>query len=466
MKLQFLGAARQVTGSCYLVDAGGLRLLIDCGMYQEREFLGRNWAPFAVAPDAVDFVLLTHAHLDHSGLLPKLVAGGFDGRVLTTAPSRELTEIVLEDAGHLQEEDAAFKKRRHQREGRKGRYPEVPLYTARDVRAVLPLFKRVNYDEPVRLNDQVTATYRDAGHILGSAMLELTVRANGDMRTLVFSGDMGQWDRPIVRDPTFFDRADYIVMESTYGDRSHDERQTVEDQLCEVINSTVDAGGNIVIPTFAIERAQELLYYLGGLVRSHRIPHLMAFLDSPMAVEVTEVFRRHPECMDAEALSLLDSGHRLFGFPRLQLVRRSHESKAINRIRGSCIIMAGSGMCTGGRIKHHLIRNISRPESTIVFVGYQARGTLGREIVNGTPVVRIHGGQHPVKARVVEIHGLSAHADRDEILTWLGHLKEPPRRLFLTHGDDQVIDNLASQIRSRWSWPVDVPEYRAEVELD
>jgi len=276
---------------------------------------------------------------------------------------------------------------------------------------------------------------------------------------------MGQWDRPIVRDPTLFEHADYVVMESTYGDRVHDDTEAVEDQLADVINQTVDAGGNILIPTFAIERAQELLYYIGGLVRADRIPHLMAFLDSPMAVEVTEVFRRHSKGMDEEALELLESGHRLFGFPRLQLVRKAHDSKAINRIRGSCIILAGSGMCTAGRIKHHLVRNISRPESAIIFVGYQARGTLGREIVDGARVVRIHGSWHPVEARIEEIHGLSAHADRDDMLRWLGHLKDPPRRVFLTHGEQHGSDKLAEQIRSRWKWSVEVPDYREEIEL-
>jgi metallo-beta-lactamase family protein len=465
MKIQFLGATKQVTGSRCLLEAGGLRLLIDCGMFQERAHLARNWEPSPIPPDSIDYVLLTHAHLDHSGLLPKLVSEGFSRTILTTAATVDLAEIILKDAARIQVEDAAYKRRRHKREGRKGRYPVVPLYKTVDAQAAIALFEKAPYDTPIPLNDQVTVTYHDAGHIVGSAMLEVAVRSNGQTRTLVFSGDIGQWDKPIIRDPSVFERADYVIMESTYGDRDHDEVRAVEEQLCEVINSTVDAGGNVLIPTFAVERAQELMYHIGKLLREGRIPHLLAFLDSPMAVDVTKVFRRHRECMDEEARDLLDSRKPLFRFPGLKLVRQTRESKAINSIRGSCIIMAGSGMCTAGRIKHHLVRNVSRPESTLVFVGYQAGGTLGRRLVDGEPVVRILGTHHEVRARIAQIHGFSAHADRTGLLRWLGHLKRPPRRVFLIHGEQDSVSRLAEEIRTKWSWAVDVPDYQDEYEL-
>jgi len=466
MKVRFLGAVRQVTGSRYLLETGDLRILVDCGLFQERAFLGRNWEPFAVPPDTVDYLLLTHAHLDHSGLIPKLVGAGFTGPILTTGASIDLAEIILKDAGHIQEEDAAYKRKRHQREGRTGPYPVVPLYTGDDVQAALPLFERVRYNQPKHLNDRVTVTYHDAGHILGSAMLELTVRENGKTRTVVFSGDIGQCDKPIIRDPSVFEQADYVVMESTYGGRDHQPTRDVDDQLCDIINTTVDAGGNIVIPTFAVERAQELVYDIGRLVREDRIPNLMIFLDSPMAVDATEVFRRHRECLDDEAMEILESGYRLFKFPGFKPVRSTSESKAINRIRGSCIIMSTSGMCTAGRIKHHLVNNISRPESTIVFVGYQAGGTLGRELANGKSPVRIHGQQREVRARITQIHGLSAHADQGALLRWLGHLESPPRCVFLSHGEEEGANHLAGEIRSRWGWAVQVPSYRDQYDLD
>jgi metallo-beta-lactamase family protein len=441
-------------------------MLVDCGMYQEREFLSRNWEDFPVVPASTDYLLLTHAHLDHSGLIPKLVRDGFAGRILTTSPSRDLTEIVLYDSAHIQEEDAAFKRKRHQREGRKGRYPVIPLYTTEDVQAALQLFDHAEYGQAATLNDHVAVTFRDAGHILGSAMIEVSVNGGGKTRTIVFSGDIGQWERPIVRDPTLFDQADYVVMESTYGDREHEERGDIDEQLAEIINATVADGGNIVIPTFAIERAQELMYYIAELVRSDRIPNLLAFLDSPMALRVTEVFERHHQHMDKEALRLSKSEGRLFQFPGLQMVRTTNESKGINRIRGSCVILAGSGMCTAGRIKHHLVNNLTRRESSIVFAGYQAPGTLGRQIVDGKRVVRVLGAEYPVLARVRQIHGLSAHADRRELLEWVGHLSEPPRRVFLTHGEDEAANALAARIQARNGWHVDVPRYRSAYDLD
>jgi metallo-beta-lactamase family protein len=466
MRVKFLGAARQVTGSRYLLEIGDLRLLVDCGMFQERAYLGRNWEPSPIPPESIAYLLLTHAHVDHCGLIPKLVHEGFAGTVLATAATRDLAEIVLHDAAHIQAEDVVFKQKRHKREGRTGPYPLVPLYTPDDVESAMGLFQPVAYEEPRALNGQVSVTYRDGGHILGSAMLELSVRLDGQRRTVVFSGDIGEWNKPIIRDPTVFDQADYVVMESTYGDRDHEGVQAVEDQLCEVINETVHRGGNIVIPTFAIERAQELMYYLGRLVRQDRIPHLMVFLDSPMAVDATKVFRRHRECMDEDAVGLLRAGKPLLRFPGMKLIRETNDSKAINRIKGSCIIMAGSGMCTAGRIKHHLVNNIGRRESTILFAGYQAVGTLGRQIVEGNTRVRILGAEHPVKARVAQIHGLSGHAGRSSLLRWAGGLQSPPRILLVTHGEEDAANQLAESIRAKHGWRVEVPRYLDEFELD
>ena len=466
MKLKFLGANQQVTGSRYFLQAGGLNIMVDCGLFQERDYLERNWEDSPVPARDLDFILLTHAHLDHCGRIPKLVKEGYANPIIATRASVELAGIVLKDAGKLQEEDASHKKRRHRKEGRRGKYPEVPLYTREDAEDSLPLFRGVPYEETVELNDQVSARFHDAGHILGSSMLEITVRENGQVRRLIFSGDMGQWDKPLVRDPSLFEQADYIVVESTYGDRNHKDEGDVEDRLCDVVNEAVERGGNLLIPTFAIERAQELLYHLSRLIWEDRIPHLMTFLDSPMAVNATEVFLRHTECLDEETHQLLRSRQHPFAFPGLKLVRTVEESKAINRIRGTCIVMAGSGMCTGGRIKHHLEHQISKAGTTLLFVGYQARGTLGRQLLEGVKEVRIHGRTLPVRAQIEQIHGFSAHADQDDLLRWLGHFQNPPRRLFVTHGEPEVSQVLAGKVENEWNWAVAVPEYEQEWELD
>ncbi len=466
IKLTFLGAAQNVTGSRYLVEANNVRLLVDCGLYQERELKGRNWERFSVPPKTIDAVLLTHAHLDHCGLLPKLASEGFRGSIYCTAATRDITEIVLLDAAHIQEEDAAFKKRRHEREGRRGAYPEVPLYTADDARASLPLLQSVRYDKTIEIAGGMEASFHDAGHILGSSMVKLVVSQNGEKRTIVFSGDVGRWDKPVLRDPTLFAEADYVLVESTYGDRQVESLNDAVSKLPDVINTAVQAGGNIVIPSFAVARSQDMLYYLNKFLIEDRIPHLMVFLDSPMAVNVTEVFERHPELYDEEMTGLMRQGKSPFAFPGLKLVRTTAESKAINHIKASVIIMAGSGMCTAGRIKHHLVTNISRPESTILFPGYQAGGTLGRQIVDGAKEVRILGQNYPVRARIVRTDGLSAHADKSELLKWLSGLQKPPRRVFVTHGEAAASQALASSIRERPGWEVAVPAYQDEVLLD
>jgi metallo-beta-lactamase family protein len=465
-KITFLGAAECVTGSQYLLEANGMKILVDCGIYQERDHLERNWEDFHFKPERIDAVLLTHAHLDHCGLLPKLVRDGFNGPIYCTPATAEITEIILLDSAKLQEEDAVFKKRRHEREGRSGPYPEVPLYTVHDAEATIPQFFHVDYNEHIQLADDIIATFYDAGHVLGSSILKLEIGRDDEKRTLLFSGDLGRWDKPILQDPTTFSDADYVIMESTYGDRLLNSPEDGVDKLADVINETVEAGGNIVIPSFALERSQELLYYLNQFLLKDRIPHLLVFFDSPMAINITEVFRHHPELFDEEMNKLLSEGNSPFNFRGLKLSRTTDESKAINRIKGSIIIIAGSGMCTGGRIKHHLVSNITRPQSTILIVGYQARGTLGRQIVEGNKEVRILGQYYPVKARVARINGFSAHADRDELYKWVSSLRKPPRHLFITHGEEESSHKFAGYIKEKNGWKATVPHYKQEVILD
>ncbi len=460
MKIQFLGAAQQVTGSCFFIEVAGLRLLVDCGLFQERAYLERNWAPFPVPPDSIDFVLLTHVHLDHSGLLPKLVRDGYDKNILTTSASADLLPIVLLDAAQLQEEDAAYKKKRHKKEGRRSRYPEVPLYRVSDAEKVSGLVRGVSYDQSISLGKGVSIRFHDAGHILGSAVIELTADEGKKSFRTVFSGDLGQRDKPLIRDPEVLKRARAVVIESTYGDRDHEDPADIETLLSRIIRETAGAGGNVVIPVFAVERAQELMFYLSRLVREKRIPRLPVFLDSPMATDVTDVFLRHRDYLDMETLELFQSGQSPFQFPGLSYVRSQEDSKAINNLRTPHLIMAGSGMCTGGRIKHHLVNNISRPESTLLFVGYQAEGTLGRQIIERPPAVRIFGQARDLRARVEQIHSFSGHADRSAILRWLGHFQSPLPILFLTHGDKDVVRRLAQFLRKKKGFEVVVPGYR------
>ena len=459
MIIRFLGAAGQVTGSCNYVEAGGARFLIDCGLVQEREHLERNWNPFPVPPGSLDAVILTHVHLDHSGLLPKLVREGFKNSILATPPSVDLLPIVLRDAARLQEEDAAAKKRRHEKEGRRGPHPEVPLYTEAQAEAALRLVKPLRYGEGLALNGHVSARLHDAGHILGSAMVEVSVSEGAGPLRVIFSGDMGQRDRPLIHDPSVFDRAGAVVMEATYGDEDHEDPASIETRLSRVIQDTVLAGGNVVVPVFAIERAQEMMFYLSGLLRANRIPRLPVFLDSPMATDVTGVFLRHFEALDAETLALFRSGRSPFNFPGLRYVRTQEESKAINDFPGPSLIMAGAGMCTGGRIKHHLVHNIARPDSTILFVGYQASGTLGSQILQKPEDVRIFGERHPLRARVEQIRGFSAHAGRSGLLRWLDHFRPPRPQVFLTHGEPASLEALAGAVRRKEGFRVHVPAY-------
>jgi len=409
---------------------------------------------------------LTHAHIDHCGLLPKLVSAGFRGRIYCTEATSEIAQIILLDSAHLQEEDVELKRRRHEREKRKSPFPEIPLYTVDDAKASFPLFEPVKYGETVQVGNGIKATFHDAGHVLGSAMIKVTVSQDGEHRTIVFSGDVGRWDKPILRDPSVFSEIDYILVESTYGDRLHDDLLDISDNLTTIVNSTWKAGGNIIVPSFALQRSQEILYRLNELLIQNRIPHLMVFLDSPMAISITEVFKRHSELFDKEMSKLVRQNRSPFDFPGLKMVQTTDESKAINHISGTVMVIAGSGMCTGGRIKHHLVTNISRRESTILFIGYQAIGTLGKQIVGGAKKVRILGQYHPVRARIAQIHGFSSHADRNELSRWLSELKRAPKRVFVVHGEPQASKQFGEFLRERTSWDISVPKYGAEALLE
>ena len=466
IKLKFLGAAQNVTGSRHLLEANGTKILVDCGLYQERQFRARNWEPFTCPPESLDAVLLTHAHLDHCGLLPKLVKEGFKGRIYCTAATSEIAQIILLDSAHIQEEDAKYKLKRHKREGRKGPYPVEPLYTTADAEACFPQFSTVKYKQPIEIGAGIEATFCDAGHVLGSSIIRIKVSQDGQDRTVIFSGDIGRPDRPIVQDPSIVEQADYVLVESTYGDRVHEGPEDTKKLIAEVINSARQAGGNIIVPSFALERSQELLYYINELLLQKAIQPLPVFLDSPMASRITKVFQKHRELYDEEMTEFMRRHKSPFEFSGLKMAGTSDESKAINHIRGTIMVIAGSGMCTGGRVKHHLVNNITRPENTIMFVGYQAVGTLGRRIVNGEKEVRILGQEYPVNARIARINGFSAHADKDELFEWLSGLKKPPKKVFVVHGEAESANEFGDYIREKTGWEVAVPAYQDEIVLD
>jgi metallo-beta-lactamase family protein len=440
MELSFHGADRDVTGSCHLLECAGKRLLVDCGMFQGgRELQEENAADLGFDAGAIDFLLLTHAHLDHCGRLPLLAKRGFRGEIIATAATRELAQIVMQDAAHMSEEDAEWRTR-HARDGK----PVEALYTQDDVAAAMGLFGRVAaYGTGIDLAPGLSVSYHDAGHILGSAHVLVQVNENGRERRVLFSGDIGGAGRPIIRDPDP-PPAEIVLMESTYGDRNHRSPAESVAELVSVIAATIHRGGNVVIPTFALERAQEILYSLRAAVASGALPaQLPVYVDSPMAVSATAVYRAHPECYDAEAAALFAGGADLFGFPGLRLVRATSDSMAINRIAGGAVIMAGSGMCTGGRIRHHLVNNLPRQNASIVFVGFASRGTPARRIIDGARSIMLFGEEVPVRAQVHTINGFSAHADQAELLRWHARVGGAERTL-LVHGEQGSMNALAA----------------------
>ncbi len=463
MKLSFHGAARGVTGSCHLLQCGGKRILVDCGFYQGgRELEEDNADDFGFDAASIDYLLLTHAHLDHCGRIPLLVSRGFRGEIITTAASRELARLIMLDAAGLQEEEARYLNRRARRRGKKSDVI-VPLYTTLDALNALEYFGRTAiYNEILQLAPGLQVTFINAGHILGSACLVLEATEGRRQRRILFSGDLGLSGRPILRDPDEPPQADIVVMETTYGDRQHKQLEPSIEELYLAVNETVERGGNVIIPTFALERAQELLFYLhAGKTQGILSPFLQVFLDSPMAISATEIFRRHRECYDEHTAELFASGHDPLKFSGLHFTRETAESMAINQISSGAVIMAGSGMCTGGRVRHHLKHHLGREHSSIVFVGYAAHGTLARSIIDGAKIVSIYGDDYQVRAQVHTIGGFSAHAGQAELLAWHKHAGNP-ETTFLVHGEK---DSMAAFGQLLHDTRVEMPELHQEFEL-
>ena len=461
--IRFLGAAGTVTGSRFLLEAAGRRVLVDAGLFQGlKELRLRNWAPFPVPPDSIDAVVLTHAHIDHSGALPLLVRSGFRGEALCTPATADLARIMLPDSARLQEEEARYANEK----GFSRHAPRaLPLYEVADAAAALERLRTLRYGRPREILPGFTLVYSRAGHILGSASALLTVAGHsGDPIKILFSGDLGRYDAPILPDPEPPPEADFLVVESTYGDRAHPP-DTAAAALEREILAGVARGGAIVVPAFAIGRTQEVLFLLRELEQAGRIPSLPVFVDSPMATDATPVYRAHREDHDTQMDALLDRGVEPLCPRRLTFTRTTEQSKAINHVHGPCIIVSASGMATGGRVLHHLERRLPDPSTTILLVGFQAAGTRGWRLQNGAATVRMHGKDVPVRARVVSLPGFSAHGDRDEVGRWLDGASRPPRRTFCVHGEPGALAAQAARIASR-GWEVHVPAHLETAELD
>ena len=445
MKLTFFGAAKAVTGSCHCVEVNGKRILIDCGLQQGRDERDNRVLDFA--PGYIDYVIVTHAHIDHTGRIPLLVKQGFHGRIVATRLTGQLMSIMLRDSAHIQESDAQWQ---NQKGRRAGRAPVEPLYTIADAEHALELVETYEYGELVDLFEGARLRFTDAGHLLGSACAELWLTEEGVTRKIVFSGDLGNVDQPIIRDPQTIDEADYVVMESTYGDRLHEPPESYTQALAQIIDGTFEKGGNVIIPSFAVGRTQELLYFMRemkeeGMVKSH--PDFRVCVDSPLANEATRIYSGNLHgYLDEEAIEALKGGA-LFQFPGLTLSQTSEESKALNLDQSSKVIISASGMCDAGRIRHHLKHNLWRKECAIVFVGYQAEGSLGRALLEGARQVKLFGEEIAVNARIVNFKGLSSHADRDHLLAWARHYAPKPRHIFVVHGEASVTEIFAQKLR-------------------
>jgi metallo-beta-lactamase family protein len=456
--LQFLGGVRTVTGSKYLLTARDGQVLLDCGLFQGLKPLRlRNWQPLPFDAARLSAVVLSHAHIDHSGALPLLVRQGFRGRIHCTRGTQSLLGVMLRDAAHLQEEEAAFANRH----GYSKHRPALPLFTAADADAALRLTQPHGYGEPIRLSPNLTAIFRRAGHILGSAIVEISFRSGE--RPLVFSGDLGRWDRPILRDPELVEAADVLLLESTYGNRVH--APNAADTLGEIVRAAAARGGALIVPAFAVGRAQELIWTLRQLEDAGRIPSLPVFVDSPMAIDVTEIYCRHPEEHDLDMKLVTDARRCPLCCRQYRLVRTVPESQALNARTGPMIIIAGSGMLTGGRVLHHLKHRLHDERTTVLLPGFQAEGTRGRALQQGASELRIHGRLVPVRARVVTLDGLSAHADREGIFRWLAGFRRAPRQVYVVHGEPIASQNLAAAIGSRLGWTAEVPSEGQVIEL-
>jgi metallo-beta-lactamase family protein len=454
VRLTFFGAARTVTGSKFLLEAGTSRVLVDCGLFQGlRELRRRNWEDLPVEPARIDAVVLTHAHLDHSGWLPRLVAGGFKGRIFCTPGTQDLCRIILPDAGRLQEEDA----RRANRHGYSRHHPALALFTEADAFRALDRLQPLAYQRPLRIASGIDVEFVNAGHLLGSAFVRTWVDADGG-REIVFGGDLGRYGRPILPDPSRVETADVLLTEATYGDRLHPD----DDEggaLARIINDTVKRGGRVIIPAFAVGRAEEVLYWIRRLEAERRIGVLPVYLDSPMAVTALRYYQMRRRELDTD----LHDGAPPTG--RFTAVATPEESKDVMRSDFPCIVISSSGMATGGRVLHHLKAALPDPRNTVLFVGFQAEGTRGRDLLNGATAVKIHGGMVPVGARIEKIDSMSAHADAGEILRWLSGFTRPPGRTFLVHGEIRALSALEARIEAELGWDVHIPDHRESVEL-
>ncbi|MDD5524888.1 MAG: MBL fold metallo-hydrolase [Smithella sp.] len=465
MKIKFAGAAREVTGSCFIIETDKARFAVDCGMHQGSDDMEkRNWDIAAYDPANIDFFLITHAHIDHSGLLPRMVQNGFRGTVYATEPTGDLIKILLLDSAHIQETDATSKMKRMQRYGKSEKI--IPLYTTKDAEAVCPLIKTKRYNEVFTPGNGIKANFQDAGHILGAAILELFIEENGSSTKLVFSGDIGRRHQLLMEDPATIRDADYLFMESTYGDRDHKGEEDSLNEMAEAIQYSYSRGEKIIIPAFAVERTQEMLYSLYLLNIKGKLPKDMpVFLDSPLAIKATEIFRRYHSYLDTDTQKILKKGEDPLDLPQLKFSSSTEQSMRINEMEGSAIVISASGMCNAGRIKHHLRHNLWRSGASIVFVGFQAQGTPGRKIVEGAKKVRIFNEDIAVNAKIWTIGGFSAHAGQSQLMDWLGHFQNKKMPVFLVHGETGAQDVLASLIRQKLGFDVTIPEYLEEIKI-
>lgn len=455
MKLYLIGADREVTGSCHVIEIGGRYIMLDCGMEQGRDVYVNEDLP--VSPSEIDAVLLSHAHIDHSGLLPKLVADGFHGRIWCTEATRQLCEIMLKDSAHIQESEAEWASRKAKRSGHK---QVKPLYTVSDAETAMLYFEPIPYGVEFTPVEGVSARYEDGGHILGSAITYLTLQENGQTRTLAYTGDLGNTGMPIVNDPTARETTDYVITESTYGDRLHEKTEDPVSQLADIMNRTFARGGNVVIPAFAVGRTQEILYFIREILERNLVSYkdFDVFLDSPLAEEATAIFEENTfGYYDEQSLKLLHEGGHPLVFKNLKMIIDVEESKQLNTSTNPAVIISASGMCTSGRIKHHLKHNLWRKECTVAFAGYQAEDTLGRQLIDGETDVRIFGEDIHVAAQIVQLQDVSAHADRDGLVRWLTDNPEKPKGIFVVHGEDTVAAGYAALLRSEYGYEASAP---------
>ncbi len=466
MHITFLGAAQTVTGSCYLLEAAGKRFAIDCGMHQgnaEIEKRNRDLEPYA--PDKIDFFLITHAHIDHTGLLPRMSADGFKGPIYCTRPTRDLMEIMLLDSAHIQETEAEWQKKKRSRSG--GNHAPEPLYTVADAQRVAERFQAVEYKAPFEPAPGISVTYHDAGHILGSAFVELIVTENGAATRLLFSGDLGRPHQLIVRDPEKPVQTDYLFLETTYGDRDHKDSGNSLAELAEAIEYSYKSGGKVIIPAFAVERTQQVLYSLHLVHKAGKLPADMpVYLDSPLAIRATKIFRRYQDFYDNEMKKLIDAGEDPLSLPDLRFTEGAKDSQALNELKGSAIIISASGMCNAGRVRHHLRHNLWRKETSVVFVGYQSEGTPGRKLVDGVKSLRLFNEDIAVKARIYTIGGFSGHAGQSELLTWVSHFNHPEKlKVFLVHGEKEAQTIFSGLLKERFGIAAHIPEYLENLEI-